>query len=1065
MRRLAEICIHRPIFAMILIMALVVVGATAWLRLPTDRFPSVDLPTVRIDTRLPGAAPETIETDVTRIIEEAVNSVEGIEELRSISGTGQSVVIVTFRLDRSIDAATQDVRDRVLASVRKLPDDTELPIVSKLDNDTTPVLTLAISGPRSLRELTELTDKVIKTQLERTQGVGEVSIVGGQSRSINVWVKPDQLAALRLPITAVRDAITRENSEIPGGNLTGANYEERLRTMGRVNNPADFGDFVVATVQQRRITLNDVATVEDGTVEMRSAARLDGQPAVSLDIRRQSGANTMAVITSAKAELDKVRGLLPPDVRVEIIKDQSRYINAALHEIETHLVLGALLACLVVLVFMRNARATLIAGVAIPTSVIATFGLMWALDFTLNSVTMLALVLMVGIVIDDAIVVLENIYRMVEEKHLTPFQAAKEGTSEIALAVLATTLSLVVIFIPVSFMSSISGRFLYQFGLTAAAAVMVSLLVSFTLTPMLSARALAKKKPSAGPTHDPSVPVAKTGINHWLDLGYVWLLKICLRWRWAVAVLALVIIATTWPLYHTVQQDYLPAGVDEGEFQVNVNAPEGTSFTAMNDLMQQIETDLRGMPQVRTILANAGGGFLGATNSGNIYVGLHPHATRYFGFSRFFGGLLKGDFTAAFKGNYTQSEAMAAARKKLAGYPQLRLRITPYAAFNIGGGSWDIDLAIRGPDLPQLVQYAEALRLRSPELGGILDADISVRLNNPEVQVIIDRSRARDLQVQPEDIGTALRLLVGGTDVSRFRDPDMNENYDVIVRLEPTARTSSESLPTMLLPSAAPGVGLVELRSIAEASRTYAATRIDRLNRQRVVSLRAGVAPGFALADRLAVLKQAAQELNMSSGYSVTVSGRGRELERTFTEFGWAFLLSMIFMYMILAAQFESLVHPFTILLSLPLSVPFALLSLWLTGSTLNLYSALGLLVLFGVVKKNAILQIDHMNQLRARGMPRWEAVLQGNRDRLRPILMTTLALVGGMLPLALGNGPGAEERRAVAIVVIGGQTLSLVLTLVVTPVFYWLLEDLGTRLGIAKPPHMPGEPLPGELV
>jgi HAE1 family hydrophobic/amphiphilic exporter-1 len=1039
MRTLVETCIKRPVFAAMLILMMVVAGAVAYSKLGVDRLPSVDLPTVSVRTSLPGASPEEVEAEVAQLIEEAVNTVEGIEELRSISSQGNSLVMATFRLDRPIDVAAQDVRDRVATVLRRLPDEAEPPIISKFDNDSSPVLTIALSGELSIRELTELADKIVRPQLERCSGVGEAQIVGGLERTINVWIDAERLAAYGVPITAVRDAIERQNADVPGGNITQPDREQVLRTMGKITDPAAFGDIIIAMVDGAPVRIRDIGRAEDGTREQRSASRLDGEPAVTVQIRRQSGANSVEVIEGVKAELESVRAQMPGGVRLEVIRDQSRYIYAALHEINVHLVLGSILASLVVLAFMRSWRSMLIAAAAIPTSIIATFAVMWALDFTLNSVTMLALVLMVGIVIDDAIVVLENIYRFVDEKGVTPMEAARQGTGEIALAVLATTLSLVVIFVPVSFMSSISGRFLYQFGISAAVAVLVSLLVSFTLTPSLAAR-LLKRSPGQG--H--GAGASKRGFYRVLDATYMKLLGWVMRWRWVTAIVAILVMASSIPLYGMLRQDYLPPGVDEAEFEINITGPEGTSFQAMNEAFRSVEQQVAEHPAVRTMLTSVGGSFLGQVNRGDIYVRIAPHEERYFTFGRFFRGVLKGDLGAAFRGNYTQAEVMQDLRRKLRGMGgDLNISVRAFPAFNIGGGNFDIDIAIRGPELERLAEYTETLRARSRELGGLPDADTTLKLTSPELRVAIDRDRAADLGVSPRDIGTGLRLLVGGDEeVTRFRDPETSEDYDVQLRLRTSDRDDPSHLPRLLIPaSQAPG-RVVELRSIATLVPATTAARIDRLDRQRAANLRGSIAPGFALADRLEALLGEVRAMDLPAAYTVTVMGRGRELERTFQEFILAFGLSVVFMYMILAANYESLVHPLTILLSLPLSIPFAFLSLLLLGGSLNLYSALGILVLFGVVKKNAILQIDHMNHLRRAGMPRAEAIMRANSDRLRPILMTTLALVGGMLPLALGAGPGAEERRAVAVVVIGGQMLSLLLTLLATPVAYSLLDD-----------------------
>ncbi|HEV8588200.1 MAG TPA: efflux RND transporter permease subunit, partial [Pyrinomonadaceae bacterium] len=886
--------------------------------------------------------------------------------------------------------------------------------------------------------LTELGDKIARPQLERAGGVGEVRIVGGLQRAINIWVDADRLAAYQIPITQVRQALQRQNADVPGGNVQTGKEELTLRTLGRFTDPREFEDLVIANINGAPVRLRDIGRAEDGTKEQRSLARLNGVPTVTLDIRRQSGANTIEVINGIKRELPRVASQLPSDVKLEVIRDQSRYIQSALHEIQKHLILGSILASLVVLVFMRSWRSTIIAAVAIPCSLISTFGMMRALNFTLNSVTMLALVLMVGVVIDDAIVVLENIFRFIEEKRMPPREAAKEATKDIGLAVLATTLSLVVIFLPVSFMSSISGRFLYQFGITAAVAILVSLLVSFTLTPMMSSRLVR-----VGDAGGHGQAASRRGFYRWLDKGYMRALSFAMRHRVAVCAVALLVIFSSVPLYRAVKQEFIPTNVDEAEFEVNINGPEGTNLSVMNEAMQQIEKDIITAPGVRLVLSNVGGSFLGGLNQGGAYVRIAPHEERTFSIGRLWTETLKGNPFKAFRGNYTQQDVMTEVRRRLQKYAPMRAGVRNAQSFNFGaGGRFDIDFVLRGPEIEKLSDYAEDLGRRAAKLGGIVDIDTSLKLNKPELRVKIDRERAADLGVDTSDISTNLRLMVGGEEqASRFRDESINEDYDVQIRLDERDRNDASTISRLYVPSSRGG--LVRLDNLVKISRETSPSRIDHLDRERQVSLRASVAPGFALADRIETLRGSFAQMHLPAVYTATVAGRARELERTFVEFVWAFILSIIFMYMILASQFESTFHPVTILLSLPLSMPFGLLSLWLTGDTLNLYSALGLLVLFGVVKKNSILQIDHMNNLRAMGMDRADAIMQGNRDRLRPILMTTLALVAGMLPLALGTGPGAEERRSIAVVVIGGQTLSLLLTLIATPVAYSLLDDL----------------------
>jgi len=1038
-QKLAELCIRLPVFASMIVLSLVVIGAASYFQLDIDKHPEVELPTVSIRTNLPGASPEEVEVSITQIIEEVVNTVEGISELRSNSGQGTSNVIVTFNLSRDIETAAQDVRDRVATVVRLLPPDAQPPVISKFNSDQSPSLSLALVSNRPLRELNELADKVIKEQLERSPGVGEVKINGGLERAITVSVDPDRLAAYQLPINAVRDAIVRQNADVPGGNVTSGFTERNLRTIGRMRSAEDFNDLVVTTLNGAPVRIRDIGNAVDGTKEQRNSSRLNGKPTVSIEVRRQSGANTVEVIEGVKRALGVVQTQLPADVSVEIIEDQSHFIYAALHEINLHLIVGSILASLVVFLFMRNWRAMFIAAVAIPSSLIAAFGVMWVLDFTLNSVTMLALVLMVGIVIDDALVVLENTFRFLEEKRLAPFEAARAATADIGHAVLATTLSLAVIFVPVSFMSSIAGRFLYQFGITAAAAVLVSLLVSFTLTPMMCARML--RVPAAGGGH--AAAHSRQGFYRWIDAGYMATLRFSMRHRLAVATLGVAVIALAVPTYRLIRQDYLPTNVDDGAFEVRVSAPEGISLAAMDDVMRSVEAKLQALPGISLVLGTSGGDYNGAVTSGRVFAKLIPYEERVFSWERLASGIVHLDPLEAFRNNFSQRDVMTEARRQLAPFRDLRFQVINVQTINLSGAGsrTDIGFVFRGPEVEKLVEYARELANRGPELG-LLDAQVSLQLNRPELRLEVDRNRAADLNADIQSIASAMRLMVGGDDrVSRFHDALSNEDYDVQLRLAEGYRNDPDTISRLYVPSRTGK--LIRLDNVVTLSPSQSVSQINRLDRQRQVTLQASVAPGYGLADRNQVLVEAARELNMPVGYSTMVTGRGRELERTFGEFLIAFSLSVIFMYMILASLFESLTHPLTILLSLPLAVPFALFSLWATGQSLNLYSALGMLVLFGVVKKNAILQIDHMNQLRAEGVSKLEAILEGNRDRLRPILMTTMALVGGMLPLALGTGPGAEERRAVAVAVIGGQSLSLLLTLLMCPVAYSLIGDL----------------------
>lgn len=1035
-----------------LVMALVVAGIVAFPSLGIDRYPKTDLPTVFVRTTYPGAASEEVESEVSKIIEDAVATVAGIEELRSISQDGSSIVLVTFNLTRNIDAAVQDVRDAVAAAVRRLPPTIDPPVVSKSDLDSSPIMTIALSGDRSPSELYYLADRYVKNVIESAQGVGQVSISGAAERAIKINIEAQRLAAYQLSIMQVREAIVRQNTEVPGGRVDEGLIERALRTMGRVPESKEFSDLVVDTVGNVPIRLGDLGTIEDSTKEVRSISRLNGVPNVTLSVQRQSGENTVEVISAVKQRLDRARAILPSDIELTIIQDQSRYILAALHEIQNHLISGSILACLTVLLFMRSWRSTLIASVAIPASIIATFAFMKAFGFTLNNVTMLALVLMVGVVIDDAIVVLENIFRCIEEEGMNPKEASIKGTKEIGLAVLATTASLVIVFLPVSFLSSVTGRMLFQFGITATVAILVSMFISFTLTPMMCSLLLKKPKHAHRGKQNAS---SRGGFYSWIEAGYMFSLRTAMRFRFATLILCFLTIAANIPLYSWVQQDYIPTNVDESEFEVSVNAKEGTTIASMNIAMEKIEEKLRRVDGVVFTLASVGTRGFGGVNNGNIYIRLVDSENRTFSLGRFFKELLKGTPSQAFVGNYSQQQKMSEIRGLLKSFSDVRVSIKNLTSLR-QGANVDIDYSIVGPDPTVLAKFSEELRKRVREIPGIVDVDSTLRLDKPEVLVDIDRERAASLGVSVQEIADTLRIAVGGDDrVSRYRDPTVDDAYDVELRLVGVDRQDVDAISQLYVranPMASSLVASMEntggnvltrIENLVSFRFGDASARIDRLDRQRMVAIRANIAQGYSLSDRLEAVHAEAKKIGIPAGFDTRVLGRGRELERTVGEFRWVLLLSFVFMYIVLAAQFEHLAHPLTILFTLPLSIPFGLFSLWLGSESLNVYSALGVLVLFGVVKKAAILQIDCMNTLRRKGVDRNTAILEANRDRFRPILMTTISFVAGLLPLLIATGPGAEERRSIAVLATGGQTLSLLLTLLAVPVIYSYLDDL----------------------
>ncbi len=1019
MQKLAEICIQRPVFATMLTLALVVLGGFSFFSLGVDLFPNIDLPVVTVSVVNPGASPQEMEGQISKRIEDSVNTISGVDEIRSNSVEGLSLVFITFALEKNGDVAAQEVRDRVNL-IGDLPPTARTPIVQKLDPGAAPVLKLAVSSNGSLAAVTQIAEQQIKPLIENMSGVGEVQVIGGVKQEIRVELQPDRMRAYGITVPEIANSLRLQNLEAPAGRIDDGARELTVRTMGRIADSERFSQIAVATRAGHIVTLAELARVAETTSEQRTAASLNGKPAVTVIVSKQSGQNTVAVADSVKERLAEIQATLPKDIRIEMVADQSIFIKAAVESIQTHLLEGGLIASLIVFLFLRNIRSTFIAAVAIPTSLIGTFALMEMVHYTLNQVTMLALTLMVGIVIDDAIVVLENIYRFVEEKGMEPFEAAVKATGEIGLAVMATTLSLMAVFLPVAFMKGIVGRVMSSFGLTSAFAVGISLFVSFTLTPMLCAR-LIKKPKGAAVEGEPGPEVhgtKATGFYKVIEDAYMGMLEWSLAHRWAiVAICGLVVIGTV-PLFMLVGKNFLPTD-DQSGFEVTVRSPEGSTLEATALLGERIATTLHTLPGTKDTLVTVGGGQDQQVNAASIFVKLLPLEDR----------------------NVSQQDLITRARALLAGYPkQMRIAVQPVASTSsLGSRNADIQYVVRGPDLDKLAGYSEQLLAHMAKSKDAVDVDSSLITGKPEVRVEIDRERASDLGVSVGDIAQTLNSLVASQDISTFDTGQAR--YPVRIQAAPEYRSSETGLKRLFVSSSK--LGLVSLDSVARLVEGTGPASIERLNRERQVTLSANVRVGGSQAAVIAEMDQFVKEMKLLPGYTAGPAGASRELGRAAVYFLIAIALSFIFMYMVLASQFESFIQPVIILATLPLSVPCGIFSLLITGQSVNLFAGLGLLLLFGVVKKNAILQLDHTNVLRTHGMNRHDAMIVANRDRLRPILMTTCALVGGMIPLVVSSGAGSGTNRSIGVMVVGGQSLCLLLTLLAVPVFYSLVEDV----------------------
>jgi HAE1 family hydrophobic/amphiphilic exporter-1 len=1023
---LSAVAIRRPVFTTMMMVGLVVLGIFGYRRLPIDQFPNVDIPVVTVQTVYPGASPETIEREVTQRLEEAFNPVEGVDKITSISLEGVSQVIVEFDLARDGDQAAQDVRAKIDAVRRELPQDIEQPVVQKFDPSAQPIISLALSSSKSpIAELTTLADETIRRQLESVSGVGQVQLAGGLAREVRVFIQPDRMIATGVSAQQVMAALRQQNLEVPAGRLESGTQEQLVRVTGRIVRPEQFARVIVDNRLGHPVRLGDVARVEYGTEEERSVALVDGTRAVSLDVLKVSGANTVEVADGVNEAVAAIQRALPEGTKLNVIRDNSIMIRRSVDDVIHELMLGALLTVVVVMLFLNDWKATAITALALPVSVISSFILMSVLGFTLNVLSLMALSLSIGILIDDAIVVVENIVRH-RELGRDHFTAAEVGTREIFLAVMATTFSIVAVFVPVAFMGGIIGRFFYQFGMTVAWAVLVSLFVSFTLTPMLAAWwGVESSHGEHAPKRNPVTRVIG-GFNSWFDRQagkYRRIVGWALSHRKTTLAAAAVAFVGSMMLFPLIGGGFMPDS-DNSEFAVTFETPEGSSLGYTRQRAEQIGARLRQIAGVDYTYTTVGAGVTGTVTGGQIYVKLVPPDAR----------------------GRSQDELMVEARRAVGG--TFGTTVAVLDAGGVGGAQKPLMVNLRGPDVRELTRISGLVAARMKAIPGVVDVESSLGAPRPEFRIDVDRDVANELELDVGQISSSVRPLLAGQTATTWQDPT-GEERDVVVQVAPEQRTSLESLASLPIATTrkdASGAALtVPLGQVARIERGVAPSQIDRQDLQRVATVSAGTAPELSISEASAQINAAVGQMKLPAGYSVTLGGETEQLQETVGYVLESIVLAVILIFLILASQFESFTQPFAIMMSLPLSLIGVLVALLLTGDSFNMMSMIGVIMLMGLVTKNAILLVDNANERRAAGKDRRTALVEAGEVRLRPIMMTTLAMIFGMLPVAMAMGEGGGFRAPMARAVIGGLITSTMLTLLVVPVAYSYFDDFGS--------------------
>ena len=1016
---LSNLSIKRPIFATVMMLVLVTLGIFSYRKLAIDMFPDVEIPVVSVVTKFPGSSPETVEREVSKRIEEAVNSIAGVKHVMSTSRESVSNVVLLFNLEVRVNDAAQEVRAKIGAIRGILPQGIEEPIIQKLDFSALPVASLAVrSGNFSPRDLTTLVEKKVKRRFENISGVGKVDLVGPSKREVNVNVDPLRLEALGMGIDEVIAGLQSENVNTPLGRLNRGGTEYPLRIAGKPDAVEQFKTMVIGQRGGRPIPLAEVAQIKDGIEEQRSLALVNGIPAIGLDILKQSGANTVGLVDRVKNEIEVIQKELPPGTTIEMVRDASIMIRDSVRDVEETLILGGILTILIVFCFLNSWRSTVITGLTLPISVISSFTVMYFLGMTLNVLTLMALSLAIGMLIDDAIVVRENIVRHLErgEDHFT---AAREGTSEIGLAVLATTMSVIAVFIPVAYMKGIVGRFFYQFGITVAFAVLVSLFVSFTLDPMLSSRWVDPDIERKGKRH--FLARILDHFNHWFDRtadGYRKVIGWALDHRIIVLAVATAAFFAGLGAFGVLQTEFFPK-YDQGEFQVNFKSAPDASMEETQSRLAAVQGVLKAIPEVKHTYATIGAGDTGTVRDGMVFVKLKERKER----------------------KRNQEEIQQDLRQRIEKIPGILPAIMEAGRMD---NQKPLVVNVRGEEIALLKKYAAVLKDEIYKIPGIVDLEVTLEQDIPEFRLSVARERAVDAGVMTGDIARTVGALVGGQAVTTYEDED-GDAVNVRVRLPLALRQDPAQVERLRLAVSRPNAlpALVPLGNVVHYGMSTTPSEINRQDLTRQVVITANLVD-LPLGTAVKKVQQAAKHLTTAPGYRIVFSGEAEDMAESFGYMAEALILAVLFVYLILAAQFESFIDPLAIMFSLPLSIVGMAGMLFFTRGTINIMSLIGLIMLMGLVTKNAILLVDFTKTLRGRGMVRREALITAGRTRLRPILMTTLAMIFGMLPLALALGQGAEMRAPMARAVIGGLITSTLLTLLVVPVVYTVLDDIG---------------------